>query len=62
MKTDELRAALAAIERQLASRIVVVRIVKRTVIDEEGNELERITRIVRTVPRPHTNEQRRIYD
>ena len=40
MKTDELRAALAAIERVLASRTVVVYVV----IDKQGNELRRITR------------------
>jgi hypothetical protein len=55
MKTDELRTSLAAIERQLATRTVVVRVV----IDAGGRELRRITR---TVQRPRTNEQRRIYD
>jgi hypothetical protein len=53
MKTlDELHAALAAIERQLAARIVVVRIV----IDSDGTV---VGRIVRTVQRTNDTPKER---
>jgi hypothetical protein len=51
---DDLVTQLAAIERLLTTRVIVVRIV----IDAQGNELYRITR---PVPRP-TQQRERIYD
>ena len=56
MKTlDELRAALAAIERTLDNRIVVV----RRIISADGKELYRIRRTVqpRDSREPHSQER-----